>query len=270
MSKMLSRFVLAIVCLCVVTSALVTSQTIANPEAELEIAQKRIKELEADIVRLRLEIAELKSRTRDDVKAPEAVIGAATRPAAIPAIPARIAGGPTAARDMPPSMEKRKTYTKSTQILEELPGDLRPNSRTGWDKYVFPKAKEWLEREALGEKYEFRTVVTDVKIYPKHKFHVTQKPGDWNVVIHFDGREQIKLFGQTFEVQVHGEPNKSAVCFGGDESLARKGEKLKVGQSARVTGKIKSVRISPSIGKPTYDLKIELTESDLDTPLWNK
>jgi hypothetical protein len=214
---------------------------------------KKVTQLEAEVRALRSQVALLKKELADArVTASQP---ATTRPAS-ESTPDEKPSRTAEAKDKNPV-----TYYSPLDILRDLPADLRPNLKNGWDKYNFPKVREWLDAEPPTHPYEATLTTTSVTVSRNPYHQVNNNRPDWLVTFHFEGDEG-KYFGQTIHHHLSGLYQMEV-----DAAAARKAGKIPPGAKVHVTGRVAKVNLTSTVRAEThYTFTVDLTDYKLQTP----
>ncbi len=203
---------------CLLAIGLLLNPPVYAEQSDLEAANKRVAELEAEV---RLLAAQVKMLQAELAAAKTAASEAEAR-----AEQAEAAAG-AVAEDGP------KTFASLQDILRELPKDLRPEQRGGWSKYKQPLVSEWFKTHPIGHRMERRLKITSVQL-TRTPFQDLDSGRAWKAQVFFE-RQNCQFEGMSFTEGI-----ESQILYG-DSDFAKRVESVKSGINVRVTGNIDRV-----------------------------
>jgi hypothetical protein len=225
------------VTLCIVLCAVagnVSAQTLAE---EVERLKQENRSLRAQVQMLQKELADLRQSMATPANADR------TPPESQPADSA-----------LPPV----RTYRDTMQMLRELPDHLKPHPVTGWDRYTVPKVIAWLEEHISGHRFETRLPITSVSAPARVS---GSQPIVWRMRF-YTQRIDTQFVGVDIR-QIVG-TSGGAFTFLGDELFARRFERIEVGHTAAMRGRIKNVVFRPTGSR--YEMTIVLDDVEMLAP----
>ena len=138
--------------------------------------------------------------------------------------------------------QKLRAYESALEILNDLPEKLKPKTKVGWDKYRFDEVTPWLSTEPVGRLFQSRFKIGTAYVAKVQQSVARITGHSWTLrydfvdrIFQFRGleiKEQI-VFASVFRPHLSG-----------DESFARRAEKVTAGQNVSATGIIKSISFS--------------------------
>lgn len=208
-------------------------QTLAEAREQLDQAQREKAGLSAQVAMLQKELADL----RAEVAELRSQLAAAQSPA--PPAPDTPPVQQTDEQPAPPEPDAKsspvQTYTSAQDILRNLPPDLKPNARTGWDEFTLPKVRRWLDGAALSAPYDGREIIANVVVGANPTRQFDPSAAEYVVNVHFESRPFNYVGGDL-------KHNVYALKYYGSEDFARRAKAVKPGSPVRVTGTISGVR----------------------------
>jgi hypothetical protein len=138
-----------------------------------------------------------------------------------------------------------RVYSSAMEMLRELPVAARPTPKDGWDAFTLPVAKDWLEKNVTGNRFESLITVGSIKIRRKQPHETAQGSPPWRVTISAQN-EQFKFGSATLSQGVFG--GNEGFIIDGDEFFAKNAEKIVTGTKLKLTGKIAGITIQMEHG----------------------
>ena len=150
-------------------------------------------------------------------------------------------------------------YKSALDLLKALPDDAQPKHPKGWDKFSVHAAAVWLKEHPVGDKIEFRLKVNSATV---RRNSTTLYPSalPWRVDITPKYRH-LKYRGEAIQVNVRG---RLLLTVQGDDAFAKKAERIKKGDTLRVSGRIKSASIGAKLSGQRK-LEIHLNDYTVET-----
>lgn len=151
------------------------------------------------------------------------------------------------------------------EVFKDLPGELSPHPREGWDKYALPKVKAWLDLVWVGRPVQMtrRLASADVKPNPASSSAADR----WIVTLSFRS-EAYSFRGVAIDFVLGGTGGE--FVFVTDERFARRCEGLPAGKTLVVTGAIKSAYLTPVEPDPEKrnqpDVRLRFDLKDVSLP----
>jgi hypothetical protein len=238
---------------------------LGQPEdLDLSAARARIAELErenrslaAEVAMLRKQLAELRGQANETEP-----------PAADAPPPTETANADVATTTPTGSVGNTRTAaaggssTPAIQsiaplLLRDMPADLRPHQINGWDKYTFPRAKDWLEKAYTGRLFEARMKLVRASVMKVGDRYMAQ-------VVLESSKSKLGPVELTHHVRTNGWPMPVVLMV--DEDGARRVDRMKPGHLIRVRGKIDRVVLRSD---PTrqYDVDVVLKDYVIQPPM---
>jgi len=157
------------------------------------------------------------------------------------------------------------SLTNVRLIFKDLPRELSPHPREGWDKYTKPKVLKWLTETWVGRKVHLTRRLHSVSVRdnvytktPEDEFAVTITPKF--ETFPFRGRQIEFMMGQ------RGFPAYQ-FTFIGDEAFAKRCERMPANKILTITGTIEDVGFSR--GSSSTHVRLHLKLRDCSIPELN-
>jgi len=145
------------------------------------------------------------------------------------------------------TLEMTTVYRSVVQMLNDLPSDLRPKNRDGWDRYDFVKVRRWFETELPKHRFDMTFTVLKVNVAWAHGTDETGEPM-YRVTVSLKSNEQPYL---NTTARHYG----GSLFFKGDAAFAKRAGRLREGQHIRVSGMIDKMQIHK--GSDRYDIRLD-------------
>ncbi len=152
-----------------------------------------------------------------------------------------------------------RVYGSAMEMLRDLPVAARPSPKDGWDSFTLPAAKDWLDKNVTGNRFESMVTLKSIEIRRKNQYEGPAGSPPWRVTLSTKS-EQFKFGSATLDQIVTGASGMARFHIDGDEAFAKSAEKLVVGNKLRLTGKIADINVSMNPGRIKGGFEIILTE----------
>jgi hypothetical protein len=215
-------------------------------ELKLQLLDERLKRMNAELENVRRELRNRPTVARNGSKDP---VKNGTKPKD-PIKPK----GP----EKFPKPKQPRTYVSATDILRDVPADMRPKSGT-WNSATVKRVKNWLKQVPVGQKFEAELTLARNPSTQKNRKSFLKKEFDkqWEATFDFNTVASDQ-WGIKFNQKIFDAWPDQIKIFGNDEFLKRV-QKLKAGDRIRISGVIGAVRLGLLIRK-SHDLILELKD----------